>query len=405
MAEKYYSEIREVRLSSKNYVLVVPGWYPTWQDQFTGDFNQRQVKAAGMHMPQVVLYIVKDQAQTLTEVETRYRQLTENIVEITVMYPQKKNKWFDQVYSNLVYVQLLYTYASIIENRWGKPLLIHSYIVIRGGLGGFLLAGKWKIPFILSEHWTIFYPEDPGYLLKRNLIFKWIVKKVFKNVSRLLPVTHNLEQQIYKLVKRIPSTVIPNAVETELFFYKEGSAKKDPFRFVHISTMAYQKNPLGLLRAFKRFHELHNAACLWMVGPYPDEVLIYANEIGLPENNVHFTGPVPYNQVSEILQHSEALVLFSRYENLPCVILEALCCGVPVISTNVGGIGEVVDAQNGILLQNENEAGLTATFIKMYTMYENYNRKEIANAATNLFGYDKIGDSIYAVYREIKTLG
>ncbi|MEJ7681189.1 MAG: glycosyltransferase family 4 protein [Segetibacter sp.] len=328
MAEKYYSEIKNVQLSSKNYVLVVPGWYPTWQDQFTGDFNQRQVKAAGIHMPQVVLHIVKDQAQTLTDVEIRYKQLTENIVEITVMYPEKKNRWVDSVYSNLIYVHLLYTYADIIKKRWGIPLLIHSYIVIRGGLGGLLLSGKFKIPFILSEHWTIYYPEDPGYLLKRNFIFRWMVKIIFKNVNRFLPVTKSLQQQVYKLLKPIPSKIIPNAVETEFFFYEEDAVKEDSFRFVHISTMVYQKNPEGLLRGFKKFYELYNNSCLWMVGPYPEEVFKYARKIGLHENAVHFTGSVSYKEVAEILKRSHALVLFSRYENLPCVILEALCCGV-----------------------------------------------------------------------------
>lgn len=401
MAEEYYSEIKDVHLSSKNYVLVVPGWYPTWHDAFTGDFNQRQVKAAGIHMPQVVLYIVKDQAQTLTNVETRYKQVTENIVEITVMYPEKKNKLVDPVYSNLVYVRLLYTYAAVIKSRWGTPLLIHSYIVIRGGLGGLLLARKWNIPLILSEHWTIYYPEDPGYLLNRNFIFRWVVKMVFKNVTRFLPVTNSLKHQVDALLKPIPSTVIPNAVDTEFFYYQEDAAKGSSFRFVHISAMVDQKNPRGLLRGFKRFYELHPGSCLWMVGPYPPNVMKYAREAGLDENAVHFTGPVSYRQVAEILTLSHALVLFSHYENLPCVILEALCCGVPVISTNVGGISEVIDADNGILINSEDEEQLTSAFIQMFTTYKNYNRRQISASATNLFGYHAVGSLIHSVYREI----
>ncbi len=403
MAEKYYTEIKDVRLSSKKYILVVPGWYPTWQDEFTGDFNQRQVKAAGIHMPQVVLYIVKDQAQSLTDVETRYKQLTEKIVEITVMYPEKKNRWIDRVYSNLIYVQLLYTYADIIKKRWGKPLLIHSYIVIRGGFGGLLLARKWKIPFILSEHWTIYYPEDPGYLLKRNFVFRQMVKMILKNVHRLLPVTYSLQQQVYKLFTTIPATIIPNAVDTEFFFYKEDAVKEPSFRFIHISTMVYQKNPEGLLRGFKKFYELHKSSCLWMVGPHPENVLKYAREIGLDESAVHFTGSVSYTKVAEILKLSYALVLFSRFENLPCVILEALCCGVPVISTNVGGISEVIDKYNGILVKSEDEEQLTAAFIKMFTTYKNYNQRQISDLATGLFGFNTVGSLINSVYHEINV--
>lgn len=403
MAEKYYSEIKDVRLISNQYVLVIPGWYPTWQDQFNGDFNQRQVKAAGLYMQQVVLYIVKDQTETLRRIETRYKQLTENIVEITVMYPAKRNKWFDAVYSNLMYVRLLYTYADIIQTRWGKPLLIHSYIVIRGGLGGMLLAKKWQIPFILSEHWSIYYPEDPGFLLKRNFMFRLAVKMIFRNVKRFLPVTDKLKKQVYTLVKPISATIIPNVVETEFFFYREDSAEKVQFKFVHVSNMVYPKNPQGLLRGFKKFSELQSGSCLWMVGAYPREVLKYAREIGLDENTVHFTGEVSYRQVAEILIVSQSLVLFSRYESLPCVILEALCCGLPVISTNAGGIPEVINEDNGILIESEDEQQLTDAFTQMFATYKKYNRKKISLSATSLFSYYCVGGSINAVYQEIRN--
>ncbi len=404
MVERYYPQIEDVHLPSGKYVLVLPGWYPSWQDPFTGDFNQRHVRAAGIHTPQVVLYIAKDLTQKLTKTETRYNQLTENIIEIIVIYPQKNNKWFDIVYSNLVYLRLLYYYAHIIENKWGKPLLIHSYIVIRGGLSGMLLGTKWKIPFILSEHWTIYYPQDPGYLLKRNQIFRWTVKKVFEKAKLFLPVTKSLQQQVYTLLKPVPSTIIPNVVETKFFYYKEDCAKENVFRFVHVSNMVDQKNPKGLLRGFKRFREIHAASCLWMVGPYPKEIWEYAASINLSDDAVHFTGAVSYQAVAEILRLSQALAMFSNYENLPCVILEALCCGLPVLSTNVGGISEVIDVHNGILIDSGDEEQLTAAFIKMFTLYKNYDRKRISDSATSLFSYHAVSSLFYSAYSTVKTL-
>ncbi len=404
MAERYYPQIEDVHLPPAKYVLVLPGWYPTWQDPFAGDFNQRHVRAAGIHMPQVVLYISKDQTQKLTKTETRYNQLTENIIEIIVIYPQKNDKWFDTVYSNLIYLRLLYYYARIIKKKWGKPLLIHSYIVIRGGLGGMLLGKKWKIPFILSEHWTIYYPEDPGYLQRRNLLFRWTVKKIFEKAKLFLPVTKSLQQQVSALFKPLPSAIIPNVVETKFFHYKEDDVKENGFRFVHVSNMVDQKNPKGLLRGFKRFIEIHTGSCLWMVGPYPEAIWEYAASINLSDDVVHFTGPVSYQAVAEILRLSKALVMFSHYENLPCVILESLCCGLPVISTNVGGIAEVIDVYNGILINSGDEEQLTAAFIKMVTLYKNYDRQSISDSATNLFSYHAVGSLFYSAYNTVKTL-
>jgi glycosyltransferase involved in cell wall biosynthesis len=43
---------------------------------------------------------------------------------------------------------------------------------------------------------------------------------------------------------------------------------------------------------------------------------------------------------------ADAFILFSRHENFPCVVIEALCCGLPVVASNVGGIAEAVDETN-----------------------------------------------------------
>lgn len=400
MAEKYYSQIKDVHLSSGKYVLVLPGWYPTWQDRFLGDFNQRHVSAAGLFTPQVVLYIVKDQSGTLSNTETRYRQVTESIVEITVMYPAKVNKIHDTVYSNLKYLQLLFYYATMIRQRWGKPQLLHSYIVMRGGLSGLLLSKRWKLPFILSENWTVYYPSDPSSLYNRNFFFRRIVKIVFKNAIRFLPVTHDLQRQVERFVGHVPCTVVPNVVDVNLFSYQKVDANKIPFCFIHVSTMTYQKNPEGLLRSFKHFSQLHKDACLHLVGPFPPEVLRYAEEIGLGEPVLHFTGPVSYPEVAQHLKASQSLVLFSRYENLPCVILEALCAGVPVISTAVGGVNEVINASNGVLVENENEAELFEAFKKLYNSYHLFDRMKISNQAKKLYSYEAIGRLINGVYND-----
>src|SRR3954454_11014521 len=94
----------DVNLLSDKYVLVLPGWYPTSQDPFSGDFNQRHVRAAGLYRAQVVLYIVKDQSGQLTEIETTFLQVSENIVEVIVIYTAKKNKAFDIFHSNYLFV-------------------------------------------------------------------------------------------------------------------------------------------------------------------------------------------------------------------------------------------------------------------------------------------------------------
>jgi glycosyltransferase involved in cell wall biosynthesis len=393
------SQVEALSLPSKKYVLVLPGWYPTKQDPFLGDFNQRFVKAASLHTPQVVLYIVKDQCGLLRKVKTEFIQASESIVEIIVWYPRKKGSWVDAFYSNTAYVQLLIKYAEIIRQKWGKPALLHCYIVIRGGLGGLLLGSKWRLPYILSENWTIFYPSDPGYLKNRNPLFKLLVRLVYRNAAKFLPVTLDLKERAASLLGSRTAAIIPNVVDTSLFSFTGKHHLQRTFRFIHVSTMTYQKNPHGLLRGFKKFSLLYPQACLWMVGPVSPEVSDFARDLQLKEGTVHFTGPVSYSAVAEHLLASDALVLFSRYENLPCVVLEALCAGLPVISTSVGGIAEVIDSSNGILVSSENEELLTDAFTRMFSSYHIYDRESISRVATSLFSYPAVAGLIKEAYR------
>ena len=59
--------------------------------------------------------------------------------------------------------------------------------------------------------------------------------------------------------------------------------------------------------------------------------------LGLADR-VSFEGPATAEEVATAMRRADAFVLFRRYENLPCVILEAWSTGLPVIATEVGGV-------------------------------------------------------------------
>ncbi|TDH28043.1 glycosyltransferase [Segetibacter sp. 3557_3] len=400
MAEILDAILGKVNFPYKDYVLVLPGWYPTWLDPYPGDFNQRQVFAAGLHVPQLVLYIGKDTSGTLKSVEARVYQPKETVTEIIVVYPGS-NGILEPVKSNYTFFRLLLQYSLSIRKRWGRPLLLHSYIVIRGGLAGWLLSVKWNLRLVLSEHWTIYDPEDPGYLPKRNPVFQSAVRLVFKRISRLLPVSEKLGIQAVKLNREVPYKVIPNVVDTRLFYRtKRDTAPSRHFRFIHVSTMTYQKNAIGIIKTFNRFSQHHDSCSLHMVGPYPAEVFEYASRLNAP-GKILFSGPVTYSEVGAFIRQADALVLFSRYENLPCVVLESLCCGVPVISTGVGGIPEVINDTNGILIDNENEQQLERAFERMLNQHFDVNSELMAQRACALYSLESVGKQIKGVYEEL----
>ena len=88
-------------------------------------------------------------------------------------------------------------------------------------------------------------------------------------------------------------------------------------------------------------------------------------DLGL-EGCVSFLGPASSGNVADAMRKADAFVLFSRYENLPCVLLEAWMSGLPTLATDVGGVGEHMrhNPKLGTLLQVGDREGLTKAILR-----------------------------------------
>jgi glycosyltransferase involved in cell wall biosynthesis len=138
-----------------------------------------------------------------------------------------------------------------------------------------------------------------------------------------------------------------------------------------------------------------------LVGPYTPAIRRALTDKGLLDKRVFLTGEVTYSEVASLMRGAHFLLLFSRYENLPCVILEALCCGLPVVATRVGGIPEILDNSNGILVDNEREDQLLQALNAMLDGYAVYDRPSIAKKAAERFSYPVIGGQLAGIYRRL----
>jgi len=105
------------------------------------------------------------------------------------------------------------------------------------------------------------------------------------------------------------------------------------------------------------------------------------------------------------MEESDFLVLFSNYENLPCVIVEAFACGLPVISTDVGGIKEHLDNKKGLLIRKGNEDELYNALNKMLDNQNNYDKSTIRKYAVDNFSYEVVCKSFVELYKTALTNG
>ena len=128
------------------------------------------------------------------------------------------------------------------------------------------------------------------------------------------------------------------------------------------------------------------------------EIKDLVNRLNL-SNQVEFHGRIPAEELNVLLAKSFASILFSNYENLPCVIVEAFASGVPFISTNVGGISEIINKERGILIKPQDIDGLVKAMNNV--LEKDWNSTELRNYALDNFSYEKIGQEFDLVYKEV----
>jgi glycosyltransferase involved in cell wall biosynthesis len=379
-------------------VLHLASWYPHEKDPYSGDFIQRQLTALAENLPVTVIHLVKDSSLNRNDVRLSKNKRTNNMEEWVASYGAIKTgiPFADQLLSFFKYKHLLKKLVNIYILENGKPDLIHAHVVLHAGIVAMEISKELNIPYAITEHSSVYQHTATENLWNRFFYFRWVSFKVLKNAKLVVTVSSHLANRISSLVKIRKLSVISNTVDTTLFHFKNKSVSK-PFQFIHVSGMTNAKNIENMLKAFFQLKEKRNDWHCMMVGPASENLKQRATAFGL-DAYLDWKGEVSYPEVARLMQESNAHVLFSRYENQPCVNLEAFCCGLPVIATNVGGIAEVVKDSNGILVEPDDISSLVYAMEKMIDQYEMFNGAEISREAVHLYNYAAIGESMYNSY-------
>lgn len=375
-------------------ILFISSWYPNTNDPTLGIFVKRHAIAASLYNNVCILFAKSDASISETQISTSEFN---GIKEIIISYPAVQNR--TPVYSTYLKAKkLISNYNSgldILKKDNFIPDIVHCNVMDPVGI----VALKWKkkknIPYVVTEHWTGYTDLDGRYKNSRKL--QSYIPSIANNASWILPVSSDLENALVrkKLGKR--HKVIRNVVDTDNFLCEEINQNQ----FMVIADLENdQKNIKGILSAFKVFSSSNPTIQLTIAGGGNDEISIKKkiSELELT-SKVRLVGRIPAQKLSEELNKSFALILFSNYENLPCVIVESFACGIPVISTNVGGIQEIINETNGILIQPKQEQQLTEAMSTV--LQKKWNRKTIRQFAVENFSLDTIGKEFNEIYQQI----
>ncbi len=384
-------------------ILYLPRWYPNRYDPMPGLFIERHARSVSPYADVAVLYVHQDDKIQGSRMEVE-RFMDEELLQFKIYYRPFRGPI--PVIRHLVnfcrYLRYHYKGLKMIREDFGKPDLVHVNVLTR--LGMIALLYKWisGTPYVITEHWTRYLPDMDTF---KGLIRKAVTRLAVRKASAVMPVTDNLRKAMesHGLSNRNYRT-IPNVVDMNMFNIRNEKPVTAKVNFIHVSCFEdRQKNISGILRVLKRLSELRTDWFCHMVGEgiHLEKLVNFAKELNIEGSFVHFHGLKENEELAGMMAEADFQVMFSRYENLPVVILESFACGVPVLSTDVGGIREHLNRDLGLLIPSEDEDQLLEKINFMLDHHGEYDKRKIREYAKNHFSREVIGLQLFEVYRSV----
>lgn len=197
---------------------------------------------------------------------------------------------------------------------------------------------------------------------EKSLLFRWTIRCCGIFNDHMVTVGQALARRVAGWLpgKQGKIAVIANGVGASFRGMAQMYTRQE-FTVGVIGHLIALKNIDGVVRAFADLAG-KTAARLLVVGDGPERAALAALALRLGQGNrVTFTGAIPPDAVPEILARCNALVLASRSEGRPNVVLEAMAAGVPVVASDIDGVREmIVHGERGLLFPVGDERQLTA---------------------------------------------
>ena len=385
----------------RKHIIFLARWYPHRYDPMFGLFVQRHAEAAALFNDITVIYCqqtsrdvsttpINNKQEVVDASNNNYeivRTLENNVDTIRVYYKKPKNK---------IQSLLRFYRANMKALKLCKPAdMIHVHVLTRLGIIAWIQKLLHKTPFIITEHWSRYLPGNDfsGFLRKSAC------KLAVRNAEVVTTVTENLATAMRNHgLKNDNYVVLPNVVNLDMFHISEKN--NTPCKIIHISCFEDKsKNISGLLESLKIIDDKGIDFQCTLIGEGMDLELMKEKAKNLQLiNKVSFTGLMEGQKLADELSSGDFLVLSSNYENMPVVILEALASGLPVVSTNVGGIKEMIDESKGILVEPRNKEALAEAMIKMIETHKDYDANYLRNSVIEKYGYESVGRFLSGLY-------
>ena len=285
------------------------------------------------------------------------------------------------------------------------PDIIHAHCAYPDGLAAVSYGRAIGRPVVITVH-----GYDVDQLLHGKAVWREGVCRALRQADAVVCVSERLRREVVAV--GIPPervVVIPNGVDGELFRHRgDRVAGEGGWRFLYVGRFDVNKGIIVLLEALSAIRRTRDDIHLTLLGGNPStrETVDPRAEIdrrGLADCVV-VESEVSWERIPDHMNQADVLVLPSFSEGLPLVLLEAMACGLPIVSTHCGGPSEIVTEDVGRLAQVRDVAGLAEAMVGTIQEYGSYDRGAISERTRQLYDYRSLASRLVDLYTHVQAL-
>jgi len=240
------------------------------------------------------------------------------------------------------------------SRRTGKPwrpdvVHAHDWLVAHPAIA---LAEHFDVPLVSTIHATE-AGRHSGWVAGKisrqvHAVESWLVRES----DYLITCSTSMSEEIDELFGPglTESRVIRNGIDAALWPFARRRAHPGPARLLYLGRLEYEKGVHDAIAALPRIRRTHPGTTLTIAGDgTQQDWLVEQARKHKVLKAVTFVGRVGHDRLVALLHDSDAAVLPSHYEPFGIVALEAAATGAPLVTSNVGGLGEaVIDGETGM---------------------------------------------------------
>ncbi len=330
------------------------------------------------------------------------RLLDKHHLYVPVPNPTKRYQRTRFFYGSFLckYAERLRDVYRLAVERWGKPDILHAHVSLPGGYLAACLGREFAIPVIVQEHYTGF---------ESDARFPWrlghFVREIARHIQGFYAVSPGYASRIEKTGLVAVTGVLANPIDTDLFAPTPHTEPNKSFQIVTAGTMGLQKGADLLFDALRQVSPELDWRLTWF-GDYSQRDA-FARWLNDPQfaSRLTLPGQVPQTELVKAYSQSDLYVVSSRIETANVSMLQAMACGVPVVTTSCGAPETLIDDTVGIAVKPNDPYALAEGILQVAQNPQRFDRAMLRRFVVKRYSKPTVAKQVMEAYRVALGMG